>query len=74
MRRKILIQPNNIWVQIVTRNYLNNNNQSFIKVKKMITASNSWKHILDHKRFFGKAFHGYQVIEKILIFAMTMAR
>lgn len=41
-------------VQLVTVKYLNNNSQTFLIVKKTNSTSNTWKHILNHKKLLRK--------------------
>lgn len=45
LKWKILTEPENVWIQVVSVKYLSNNN--FMNVKKMDKASRVWKYILD---------------------------
>lgn len=51
---KVLTQPNNLWVQLVTAKYLDNNSHNFFKVRKSSSSYFVWKHTLDHRKLLRK--------------------
>lgn len=49
---KILIEPHNLWVRIVSDKYLTSAN--FLEAKKTNTVITMWKHILDYRYLIKK--------------------
>lgn len=49
---KILKDPDNLWVTVVSAKYLTKKN--FMEVRKATNASRMWKHILDHRYLLKK--------------------
>lgn len=49
----------NLLTKVVLAKYPNNNNQNFLKVKKVNSSSTLWKHIVDHRNFKKQVVHGF---------------
>lgn len=54
--RKVITEPNNIWVQVVSAKYLSKVN--FLDTKKNANASTMWKYILDHRYLIKRVYVG----------------
>lgn len=51
---KVLKDPNNLWVRVVSAKYLAKSN--FLEAKKSANASRMWKYILDHRYLLKKRY------------------